>query len=167
MIDDASVKVVSGLRPKIRNVKKQNDPNLAKPLLQKQQNTVQVCANPLDRLCELLLDWRILDDVGRKLDFRSEVTAFPNLQNSFPCYQEYLSSWEPLLIDEMKANILTNLPMSTKRQSKRGTAMVSTQGASKTDALLINLNCSFTENTAKDDGFNSSKAESSSRYVPA
>jgi hypothetical protein len=142
MVDGGSMRVASGLRPKVRNAQKkdQTGPKLAQ--------ATQICANPLDRLCELILDWRILEDVSKDRQARNSST-FSDLPKCYSNFQYYLTSWEPLLIEEIKANILSNLPLSTKRQSKKGTAMVSNQGSNHLSSQLINLNCYFTQSNAE------------------
>ena len=155
MIEEASKTVTSGLRPKARISKKTTDSVStvsAQPQLQQYSTRPVSCSNPLDRLCALLLGWQILDDVGKE---RSSNSVFDSnyvpLPTCYETYQQYLRCWEPMLIEEIKAGILSNLPLSTKRQSKCGIAMVSVQGMSLPSSILINLNCVFNENIVKTD----------------
>ena len=159
MIDEASIKVVSGLRPKPRNPNRGTSD--ATPFQNKSsQNTSVTCANPMDRLCELLLDWRILEDIelGKR---KPDLTDLVRLPNFYPTHQSYLASWEPLLIEEMKAGILSNLPLSTKRRSKCGTVLISTHESGSSRSTLINLNCAFVGNTKEN--VPSSSSEGSTR----
>jgi hypothetical protein len=168
MIDEAKVKVVSGLRPKPKAGSKSVAPQSAATTLtlHKGAAKAQLYANPLDRLCELLLDWRILEDVrkGRERERDSTSARKDNvkLPNCYATHQQYLTSWEPLLIQEIKAGILSNLPLSTKRSSKCGTAMISAQDSSQTSSTVINLNCVFSKNAMETETTSSKQAD---RYV--
>ena len=166
MIDEASVRVISGLRPKQRNTQKTSSilgDGPPQPL-RIESAQVHLCANPLDRMCELLLDWRILSDIngGRGSKGISDSSDL-RLPTSYISHQSYLESWEPLLLEEVKASIISNLPMNTKRQSKCGTAMVSSQGAGGARVSLVNLNCSFAVNKAVSNTPVSKDAEGSAR----
>jgi hypothetical protein len=156
MVDGGTIRVASGLRPKVRNAQKK-DQTGSKPA-----QITQMCANPLDRLCELIVDWRILEDVSKDRKARNSST-FSDLPKCYIDYQYYLTSWEPLLIEEIKANILSNLPLSTRRQSKKGTAMVSNQGSNRLTSQLINLNCHFTQSSIESE--NKEKVLLKERYV--
>jgi hypothetical protein len=170
MIDEAKVKVVSGLRPKPKAGSKSAAPQsaAASQTLHKGPAKVQSYANPLDRLCELLLDWRILDDIGRgrerERDSTSARTECAKLPNSYATHQQYLTSWEPLLIQEIKAGILSNLPLSTKRASKCGTAMISAQDSSRTNSTVINLNCVFSKNATETETMSSKQSDKYVKY---
>ena len=160
MVDEAKVKVASGLRPKARHPDKAvsgNPAAVSNVLCSKVGSTKgHVCdVNPLDRLCELLLDWPILEEItdGRSSKSTSNIQNI-KLPNCFPTHELYLSSWEPLILEEIKASVLSNLPLSTRKLSKSGRATVSSQGSSQSKSLLVNLNCSFTSNSVKTDETN-------------
>lgn len=157
MVDEAKVKVASGLRPKARHPDRAvpSDPAAVSNALYSKVGVMKqpICdVNPLDRLCEMLLDWRILEDItdGRssRSTSSSENTRLPNY---FPTHELYLSSWEPLLLEEIKASVLSNLPLSTRKLSKSGRATVSGQGSNQSKSVLVNLNCAFTSNSVKSD----------------
>lgn len=165
MIDEAKVKIVSGLRPKPKAGSKSVTSQsfaMTQPLL-KGQSKAQLYANPLDRLCELLLDWRILEDIRkgreRERNSTSARTEYAKLPNSYATYQQYLTYWEPLLLQEIKAGILSNLPLSTKRLSKCGTAMISAQDSCRTSSTVINLNCVFTKNATETETTSSKQSD--------
>jgi hypothetical protein len=150
MIDESSIKVVSGLRPKPRKQGRTSDsnPTASSQPLQSRSSQAPSVANPLERMCELLLSWLILEDLSKG---RSSNSTAPSecsrLPTSYLTHQSYVESWEPWLIEEVKASILSNLPLNTRKQSKCGTAMVSSQDSSSPRAGLINLNCAFTVST--------------------
>lgn len=149
MIDEASVRVASGLRPKQRNAIMSNT-RIGDVRSQQhfpKSSQVHFCANPLDRMCELLLDWHILADIGVGRGFKDNSSSSKEaLPTFYASHRSYVEHWEPLLIEEVKACILSNLPLNTKRRSKCGTAMVSSQGGGSANLTLMNLNCSFTGN---------------------
>lgn len=137
----------------------------------------QLCHNPLVRLCELLANWRVLHDlafVRRGSTSTTTVTLAENegeevgsmhqkraassssssnmaelvsIPISFPNYRSYIEIWEPLLITELRANVLSNIP-STTRQGHHGIAYVSSMGSCSVDAKLVSLNCNFVETVA-------------------
>lgn len=170
MIDEANVKVFSGLRPKIRIGKKNEYSADSKSLVSNQNradgsssngSSSMLCSNPLERLCELLLDWRILDDISSGRNTRTDNntgSTFNLLPNSFLTCQEYVTAWEPLLIEEIKANVVSNSSLNKRNQPKYGTVTVSEQGLGTTrqqkpisnkqisdsSMSIINLNCNFT-----------------------
>ena len=166
MIDEASVRVASGLRPKQRTAITSNNrigAGQSQPQLPK-GNQVHFCANPLDRMCELLLDWQILANIegGRGLKENSSLPR-ESLPTFFASHRSYIEHWEPLLVEEVKACILSNLPLNTKGRSKCGTAMVSSQGGGNTNLSLMNLNCSFTGNKADSNTSTNKDTECSAR----
>jgi hypothetical protein len=149
MVDEAKVKVASGLRPKARHPDRTvpSDPSAVSNALYSKAGIAKqpICdVNPLDRLCEMLLDWRILEEItdGRssKNTSSSENTRLPTC---FPTHELYLLSWE--------ASVLSNLPLSTRKLSKSGRATVSGQGSNQSKSILVNLNCGFTSNSVKTD----------------
>lgn len=62
--------------------------------------------NPVDRLCRKLLDWDIIGSDKKEV-------PLPTLPMTFDSYRSYVNIWEPLLIAEMKANILSGCPISS------------------------------------------------------
>ena len=76
----------------------------------------------------------------------SEVELAP-VPISFPNYRSYVQIWEPLMITELQANVLSNTPSNT-RQGHHGVAYVSSMGSSSVDAKLVSLNCNFVEAVA-------------------
>jgi len=71
-----------------------------------------VCANPLERLCQQLLPWQILDSLSELQSQKNILEDHDEVQSSLPIvfesYLHYVVVWEPLLIEEIKASILSN-----------------------------------------------------------
>ena len=89
----ATCATIKGRRPKISALSVQN-------------------ANPLERLCKLLLPWKILDSSKEKVLSETSVEEEKNFNHIpilFQTYQQYTDAFEPLMIEEMKAGILSNL----------------------------------------------------------
>eukprot|EP01036_Dinobryon_divergens_P030769 gene30770-40065_t len=105
----ANATTIKGRRPKISSVQ---NPNHGK---QQSQKLIQITlyANPLERLCKLLLPWKILDLSSKEnvlADSSGEVECtFNHIPILFQTYQQYVDAFEPLMIEEMKAGILSNL----------------------------------------------------------
>ena len=186
MPEETGERVISGLRPKKKpsssvtgsaagsGVAKRNHSAAAEPFIPRAQ---QLCSNPLERLCELLANWRVLHDLAnvRRGGTIATVTLAENEEDevglmhqkrtsssstasssevelapvpiSFPNYRSYVQIWEPLLITELQANVLSNTPSNT-RQGRRGIVYVSSMGSSSVDAKLVSLNCNFIEAVA-------------------
>lgn len=86
--------------------------------------------NPLNRLCVKLLDWDINNpslNQGRPL---------PSVPMTFENYRSYVNTWEPLLVEEMRANILSTCPPSTFKQD---TSICSIQMPSDLETKLTSL----------------------------
>lgn len=87
----------------------------------------RICANPLDRLCDLLLDWDVMADLAKpptgkpSADENSALEPVgEQLPAFFSCFHEYISRWEPLVIEEMKENVLSNFRSKTIQGVKKG-----------------------------------------------
>ena len=184
MPEETGERVISGLRPKKKPsssatgagaVTKRNHSGAAEPFIPR---TYQLCHNPLERLCELLANWRVLHDLAnvRRGSTIATVTLAENEEEeevdsmhqkraasssssssnvaelvpipiSFLNYRSYVQIWEPLLITELQANVLSNTPSNT-RQGHHGVAYVSSMGSSNVDSKLVSLNCNFVETVA-------------------
>lgn len=91
-------------------------------------HTKRLCANPLDRLCDRLLDWNLTTDLKEQLQNRKSVDDLSSsstdqedsLPSAFSCFHEYISRWEPLLLTEMKANVVTNFRSKSMQSLKKG-----------------------------------------------
>ena len=106
----ATCATIKGRRPKISALSVQN-PNHGK---QQDRKLIQISlhANPLERLCKLLLPWKILDSSKEKVLSETSVEEEKNFNHIpilFQTYQQYTDAFEPLMIEEMKAGILSNL----------------------------------------------------------
>ncbi len=74
------------------------------------------CTNPLDRLCEKLLDWDIINiTFNRNNDLneneQQKFNRMKNVLDSYESYSHYISIWEPLLIAETQASIYSSLTL--------------------------------------------------------
>jgi len=182
MPEETGERVISGLRPKKKPsssaadagvVTKRSHSGAAEPFIPR---AYQLCHNPLERLCELLANWRVLHDlafvrrgststatvtlaendgeeVGSMHQKRAASSSSRNVAElvpipiSFPNYRNYIEIWEPVLITELQANVLSNTPSNT-RQGHHGIAYVSSMGSCSVDAKLVSLNCNFVETVA-------------------
>jgi hypothetical protein len=79
----------------------------------------RICANPLDRLCELLLDWEISSFSAAK-NSEDVPPEFAKLPLNFQHFHEYVTLWEPLMIEEMKENVKSNYRTKPARELKKG-----------------------------------------------
>jgi hypothetical protein len=94
----------------------------------------RICSNPLDRLCEILLDWdfptSMLATMKSKNGGTETNVAYDNLyfnENgfiklplTFQNFYEYITMWEPLIIEEMKENVISNYKTKPLHEIKRG-----------------------------------------------
>lgn len=108
---------IIGLRPKI----KENREGGSHVSGSNRNNIISPCVNPLDRLCEKLLGWDFMKDLEQNLKHSNNIQELresrsaananalrPELKKvpiTFNTYLEYLNIWEPLAIEEMKAQI--------------------------------------------------------------
>lgn len=77
-----------------------------------------VCNNPLERLCEKLLDWNFYEQCCLAATTKTKdmpVKPFHNVPTVFESYNEYIEVWEPLVFDEIRANVLNNFAARLKR----------------------------------------------------
>ena len=74
------------------------------------------CANPIDRLCQMLMGWNIFHP-------KQNPESIAKIPSKFTSVGEYVSVWEPLLIDEIKENILSNLNMCSPSKEHSKTTM--------------------------------------------
>ena len=103
-----------------------NEPNI------KNDTSTIFDRNPLQRLCEVLTQWNILNDVISGNNYNNQEDHVPPPPSSrietiptiFESCAEYYNTWEPLLIDEIKANICTNLVHNTRSPSKTGKLII-------------------------------------------
>jgi hypothetical protein len=114
--------------------------------------TLRNC-NPLNRLCEKLLEWRILPDLAGSNRPSVRAARVPpaidvHVPLVFKNYVEYVEIWEPLLLAEIKANLLSNafsLPME-----RSVVVELSSNGPSSSSSALASLTLTFlpSDNTA-------------------
>ena len=106
--------------------------------------------NPLDKLCEQILRWNILEDVGgnicpKSFDYvqdhstSSPVKVLPDVYDS---YVAYVEAWEPLMIREVQDSLVSKFP-SLINATVSGTfhsTVVPDRGA---DSANLQLECTF------------------------
>lgn len=139
-------RVISGLRPKSKKTPSTaaSDASAPKPIASSGSAAAVLGpapANALNRMCDLILPWRILDqfkamqsgsgkatpvshtakELAEVADAESAVAyvptapslaSSPRVPNLFDSWEEYVSVWEPLLRDEIKAGVISSLPSS-------------------------------------------------------
>ena len=137
MIDDsANKKILKKIRSSHVTKGVSNESSRNEPL---ENASNKICVNPIERLCTLLLDWEMLSS-GSKSS-REQAESFQSIPLSFPSTEDYIRTWEPLLVDEIKENLMSNIPMST-RKSCTGKFRVS-EAFSKCDSTLVKLSCAW------------------------
>ena len=132
-------KVIVGRRPKTKD-HQFSISSLVPQKFNEVNGIKRVCANPLDRLSELLLDWEFEksflseSDRGNSRNKSSIASAanllespsawsrpeFVKLPLTFQSFQEYISLWEPLMIEEMRENILSNYKTKSANEISKG-----------------------------------------------
>jgi hypothetical protein len=94
----------------------------------------RICSNPLDRLCEILLDWDFPASMLATMKSKNGGTevhgtfdnlyfnenGFIKLPLTFQNFYEYITMWEPLIIEEMKENVLSNYKTKPLSVIRRG-----------------------------------------------
>lgn len=174
---NGSQKVQSGLRPKPK-VKSQQiagqdtsqSSSSSQPVAFGSSGRDISVVNPLDRLCDLLLPWSLIDDVvrGSSRENKAEsVLSSDNKQsqllpNVFEDYLDYVTRWEPLLIEEIKANTLSNLTQNTRDKQRSGTVNVALAEDTRR-SKTVKLDCTFNESQPLE-GLRSNYEESSNRF---
>lgn len=98
-IGQDSVKIV-GRRPRDKNGGNEGSSN--------NNDVKRVCANPLDRLCEQLLDWEFLNTLQNDKKRPISTGKLSKLPIIFHNYMEYIKLWEPLVVEEIKETAISN-----------------------------------------------------------
>lgn len=105
------------------------------------RTNIPVCANPLERLCELLLPWQLLNSLSEfnlQKNLIDECEEQSILPIGFESFQHYVAVWEPLLIEEIKASILSNFSTSFSKSTSVYFGVPVTEALSgKTDLILL------------------------------
>lgn len=78
----------------------------------KRVSETYVTQDPIERLCKLLLNWRVLDDIVGLNEMKISTIDYM-LPTRFESFGAYVQKWQPLSIEEIKASVLSNLPLST------------------------------------------------------
>lgn len=108
-------RVLSGLRPKKRGERSSNR-NEPTQVHQVVKPTVPICNNPLERLAGKLSSWRLVDNLIKDQPSKD----FDVIPDRFEDFSAYLTAWEPLLLEELKANILSNVSALRDTTSNAG-----------------------------------------------
>ena len=90
--------------------------------------------NPLDQMCKLILEWK-LDSITDMIE------RPPKIPLIFDSIENYIRIWEPLLVSDMKENILSNLSYSSFDKCKSGSIFL-TQIPNNNKGCIVD--CSFT-----------------------
>lgn len=106
--------------------------------------------NPLDKLCEHVLNWDILDDVSgnicpKSFDYiqdHSEAIPVSVLPDVYDSYMTYVDAWEPLMIKEVQDSLVSKFPslMNTTVSGTFHSTVVPDRGA---DSPNMQLECTF------------------------
>lgn len=90
------------------------------------------CSSPLDRFCELLIEWDLRVPLNSILNV-------PPIPLSFASYSSYVKTWEPFLIREVQANLLSSLP----KTPTCGSCQLRPMDLEDTKNKLLKLQCSL------------------------
>lgn len=131
-----NVKVKSGLRPKVLDKKRDHDQSRS----QLRNQNVASKHNPLDRLCELLLSWDIISALSSPT--ATNFVSINSLPSAFNDMKEYIEVWEPLIVEEIKANIISNAPSNMKSR-RGGTVNLASLDVIDLNTTTIRLWCEF------------------------
>jgi DNA-binding Xre family transcriptional regulator len=116
-MNNVTDKVVIGRRPKQKDATTEQIHTSAS--LSTLASVKRICANPLDRMCELLLDWEISSFAASK-NSEDVPPEFAKLPLNFQHFHEYVTLWEPLMIEEMKENVKSNYRTKSAKELKKG-----------------------------------------------
>jgi len=113
-----------------------------------------ICVNPLDRLCDLLLSWNLREDLVSNLPVdASHATAsglsdnkpkntFKKIPSTFPDgYASYLRTFEPFVMEEIKANVLSKVLAKSFSSLQKGYTYLYQESGVSTVMPIIQLNC--------------------------
>jgi hypothetical protein len=106
----------------------------------------------LERMCRLVLTWPFLEDLDIAMAKTDKLGVIEmNEQEKIPLvfksYSQYLSCWEPLLIQEIKANLISNFSAKVKSKLNLGFIELYRKIDESTDLLALKtLECSFNNN---------------------
>jgi hypothetical protein len=131
-------KVVTGLRRP--TLKKVETPRL----------TGMICSSPFERLCELLAKWDFIPDARQAVTTKSKdmpVQFFDHVPTIFPSFATYIETWEPLLFDEIKANVLSNFSSKIRSSLKSKPFQFSLAEEQSKQSCLQILETQFTSNS--------------------
>lgn len=79
------------------------------------------CSSPVDRLCDLLLNWRIIDDMYSVQSKDQQTSTYCPVPTIFhDGFLKYLEIFEPLIIEEMKANVVNKILSNSRDDVMRG-----------------------------------------------
>jgi hypothetical protein len=138
-------KVVVGLRrPTLKKVKEKlvsETPRLTGGI---------VCSSPFERLCELLAKWDFVPDACQAVTTKIKdmpVQFFDQIPTIFPSFANYIDTWEPLLFDEIKANVLSNFSSKIRGNIKSKPFQFSLAEEQSKQSYLQILETQFTTNS--------------------
>jgi len=138
VVDPGSSKTTV-IRPRKRTGKKSDIATIDRPAAAPVSYRPE-CNNPLDRFCELLLNWSISDTDKNK---QHEVNEERTVPLTFSSYSSYVKTWEPLLIIETRACILSSIPTKCGTGSVRACPV----DMEHVSSPLVKLQCALSNDT--------------------
>ncbi len=102
--------------------------------------------NLLDRLAKRLIVWDIAVDLKKRGGYHAvDVSDLEllRLPRTFPSFREYLRIWEPLMMAEMRANIISDVRSANSNSIQMGTVQICPEKDIPTD-LIFRADCIFT-----------------------
>lgn len=115
--------------------------------------------NPLEKLCEQILNWNILEDVADNIcpksfdyiqdhNISSPVSVLPDVYNS---YMAYVDAWEPLMIREVQDSLISKFAtlVNATVSGTFNSTIVPDRGA---DSPTLQLECAFNFDQRNGDG---------------
>lgn len=132
--------VISGLRPKRKVDSVDNCPNQKNNLKQQHISLLNtpIVSNPLDRLCESLLSWEILNEIKNPIN-----KQYDQVPLCFRDYSQYLKTWEPLLMEEIKSSILSTISSLLSNQVITGKINMECTDIVDNGSLLLKFDCNY------------------------
>ena len=132
--------------PKRMRINKLNNQTISTNVSTVTKQYFGICENPTERLSAILLDWAILThSANRTMDTKVDLIPI-----AFTSIEKYLKTWEFHLLDEIKENIITNIP---KFIHKAVTGNIRLSEASESINQILKINGAIKMNGASEGGY--------------
>ncbi len=92
--------------------------------------------NVLDRLAKKLLQWDFLSDWKSDSRDRNAEFSFRSLPDAFTSSQQYIETWEPLMIREFQQNIIADIRSNWNANKKANTSLLGIDPKSEGEYLV-------------------------------